>query len=228
MATLDMPYIRLYRNKTKDTASLRTDDILGAKPRRAVRDRDPEAFEKMTQLKKFQQNGEGHESLRNTNKNLDHYHRIMSNLPGGIARWEGMYNSHKGGSMGMKDALTHYETPDDQPNPEKRDLQYVKAPFFREEPSSPPSLVAHKPKPNHTYEAGNTSFGAKRFAAESSLNGIGVSGSPQYQYSKGSDIGQLGIQPEKLPSLPPTTRFRSPQPLKSRDTHDMVSLMAHQ
>jgi hypothetical protein len=226
MASLDMPFLRLYRNKTKETGSLRTDDIHGAKPRRAVRDRDPEAFEKMSQLKKLQQsdNNDGLEPVRKGNKNLDHYHRLMSNLPGGLEKWEGLYNSPQKGSQGMRDALTHYETPAAMPSPMKRDVQHVKAPFYRDERSSPPSLGNFQGRDGGPSQKENPSFGASRFAAENSLTGLDGKNSKPFGQS-----GVEGIQPERLPNLPHPTRFRSPQPARLRDqSHDMSALMAHQ
>lgn len=226
MATLDLPYMRLYRNKTKETNSLRTDDIIGAKPRRAVRDRDPEAFDKMNQLKKLQQNVnvEGADPMRKTSKNLDHYHRMVSNLPGGVARWEGMYNNQRGGGSGMKDVLTHYENNEDKAPAATRDANNVKAPFYRDEkaPLESSYNVKRREIPSTRLEA---SLDAKRFAAESSLNGLGGADKRPFGQPSNPDFG---VKPEQLPTLVRPTRFRSPQPMNGKEHHDMSKLMAHQ
>lgn len=221
-----MPYMRLYRTKNKESSSLRTDDIMGAKPRRAVRDRDPEAFNKMNQIQKLQQNVnvEPSDPMRKTSKNLDHYHRMMSNLPGGVARWEGMYNAPKGNSAGVKDALTHYEKSDGQVPSPKKDTQYVKAPYFRDEHPDLHMAGAVRPR-DQPQNRVDGSLDAKRFAAESSLGGLRGPDRRPFGQPNNQDFG---ISPEKLPSLPHPTRFRSPQPLKGKDNHDMGLLLAHQ
>lgn len=226
MATLDMPFMRLYRNKNKDSTSLRTDDIIGAKPRKAVRDRDPEAFDKMTQLKKLQQNAEmnGSDPMRRTNKNIDHYHRMMSNLPGGLPKWEGMYTAQKGGSAGVRDALTQYEKSEQlSPSPPNQ-AQYVKAPFFREEKQAPQNIEYPKQRDQPSIRT-EGSLDAKKMAAQNSLNGVLGGGKKHFGQPPGQNFG---IDPEQLPELPRPTRFRSPQPYNTKEKHNMSLLLAHQ
>jgi hypothetical protein len=219
--------LRLYRNKTKDTACLRTDDIVGAKPKQATRQRDPDAFVKMQQAKKTEPNGmiESSGHLRRSSKNLDHYHRMMSHLPGGLARWEGMVNSKKAGSSGVKDAMRHQDPSPGQASPERRGNSYSKSPYFREENSSPPVMETYQPREQSQSRPQAPAYGAKQFAAENSLHEVKATGKRQFGHPNISDIG---INPERLPSLPAATRFRSPQPAKARDNHDMHALISHQ
>ena len=84
----------MYNKKTKDSNILRTEDIEGTKPKRGGFERHPDAFTKMVEPRLDTYSVVALSSPRYSRltslrtKNLDHYHMMMRNLPGGVEKFE--------------------------------------------------------------------------------------------------------------------------------------------
>lgn len=218
MAFVDMGYQRLYRNKVKEGNSLKTDDITGAKPRRAVRDRDPLAFDKMNDLKATNGNlgmDDGMQ-VRPGAKNLDHYQRMIRNLPGGAEKWEGAYAMQMKNGDGVRGLMKYKE-------PNRYDVEitpkpgaFLRSPHHRDERSSPSAF-------NDFFQnnMGGVIPKSTKIAGERSLDASNSEFSKPF-----GRPGIEGIESEKLPTLPHPTRFRSPQVTRGRN-ENMNAIMSH-
>lgn len=218
MAFLDKGFHKLYQKKLREGNSLKTDDIIGAKPRRAVRDRDPEAFEKMSRIQGVSgdYDMQSQAQLRPGAKNLDHYHRLMNNLPGGAKKWEDVYSMQKAKGDVVGGLIKHNEQLYNVKQTTPKIGTIAQSPYYRDERSSPPAFQNSSPE---LRLGGNMKI--TTMAAERSLDAD--IGSPSKRFGR-PELD--GIRPEKLPALPHPTRFRSPQVTRGND-NDMMALMSH-